>query len=506
MQNAVGTEVPVLQPTAKRPFSLRDKIGYMFGDFGNDFSFILQMMFFMLFYTNVMGIKPAHIGTLFLVVRIVDAFVDVAVGRLVDLSKPRKDGKFRPWIRRFAIPVALSSALMYMSFIQDWSYTGRLLWMIVSYCLWGSLFYSLINIPYGSMASVISNKPEDRAALSVFRSTGATLAILVIQVVLPLVVYNKVGGKAVLDGGRMTIAAIVCAVLSVVFYALCYLNVEERVTPQQKPAAERQSFGRMIGSLFRNRALIGIIVAALLLLVANLLTSAMTGYLWLDYFNSTSLQSVAGFAGLAPTLLLLGIAPWLSNRFGKKEVGVAATLLTGVVNIVTYFLNLQNSPAAFIVLFAVAQFALATFNYLIWAFITDVIDYQEVRTNERDDGTIYAIYSWARKVGQALAGGIGGWALGWIGYQAVAKGQPTSGPAHLTKTPDDRRTGRFLREAARTPCRHVRLSWLSGAGRRPLASRRRRPSPPSGPRRRRRSRRAAVPGVRPAARWSRRRR
>lgn len=222
----------------------------------------------------------------------------------------------------------------------------------------------------------------------------------------------------------MTIAAIVCAVLSVVFYALCYLNVEERVTPQQKPAAERQSFGRMIGSLFRNRALIGIIVAALLLLVANLLTSAMTGYLWLDYFNSTSLQSVAGFAGLAPTLLLLGIAPWLSNRFGKKEVGVAATLLTGVVNIVTYFLNLQNSPAAFIVLFAVAQFALATFNYLIWAFITDVIDYQEVRTNERDDGTIYAIYSWARKVGQALAGGIGGWALGWIGYQAVAKGQP----------------------------------------------------------------------------------
>ena len=425
---AVGTTAAG-PPATKRPFSMRDKLGYMFGDFGNDFSFILQMMFFMLFYTNVMGIKPAHIGTLFLVVRLVDAFVDVAVGRWVDLSKPRKDGKFRPWIRRFAIPVALSSALMYMSFIQDWSYNGRLLWMIASYTLWGSLFYSLINIPYGSMASVISNKPEHRASLSVFRSTGATLAILVIQVVLPLVVYvdkTQPDGsvKAILDGNRMTWAAIVCAVISVVFYMLCYLNVEERVQPPVKAASERQPFSTMLASLFTNRALIGIIVAALLLLVANLLTSAMTGYLWLDYFNSKSLQSLAGFAGLAPTLLLLGIAPMLSNKFGKKEVGIVTTLVCGVINIVMYFLHLQGNAAAFIVLFAVAQFALATFNYLIWAFITDVIDYQEVRTTERDDGTVYAVYSWARKVGQAIAGGLGGWALGWIGYQSVAKGQP----------------------------------------------------------------------------------
>ncbi|SDB80767.1 glycoside/pentoside/hexuronide:cation symporter, GPH family [Raineyella antarctica] len=420
-----------------RPFSIRDKLGYMFGDFGNDFSFILQMMFFMLFYTNIMGIKPAHVGTLFLVVRLVDAFVDVAVGRLVDLSKPRKDGKFRPWIKIFAIPVALSSALMYMSFISDWSYTGRLLWMTISYVLWGSMFYSLINIPYGSMASVISNKPEHRAALSVFRSTGATLAVLVIQVVLPLVVYvDRVepngAVKAVLSGSRMTWAAIACAVLSVVFYLLCYVNVAERVQPPVKAASERQSFGKMLGSLAKNRAMIGIVIAALLLLVANLLTSAMTGYLWLDYFNSKNLQSVAGFAGLAPTLLLLGIAPWLSTKFGKKEVGVAVTLLCGVTNIVMYFLNLQHNPTAFIVLFAVAQFALATFNYLIWAFITDVIDYQEVRTTERDDGTVYAIYSWARKLGQAIAGGLGGWALGWIGYQSVAKGQPPVEQAQST--------------------------------------------------------------------------
>ncbi|QGF22852.1 MFS transporter [Raineyella fluvialis] len=404
---------------------MRDKIGYMFGDFGNDFSFILQMMFFMLFYTNVVGIKPAHIGTLFLVVRVVDAFVDVAVGRWVDLSKPTKFGKFRPWIRRYAIPVALSSALMYMSFVGDFhSYGLRLAWMVVSYALWGSLFYSLINIPYGSMASVISNKPEDRAALSVFRSTGATLAILVIQVVLPLVVYDKVGTKAVLNGDKMTWAAIACALLSVLFYFLCFSNVEERVTPQTKEVGERESFGTTLRSLFTNRGLLGLVLAALLLLVANLLTSAMTGYLWLDYFNSKSLQSAAGFAGLAPTLLLLGIAPWLSNKFGKKEVGVVTTLLCGVINIVTFFLHLQKSPVTFIVLFAVAQFALATFNYLIWAFITDVIDYQEVRTGERNDGTVYAIYSWSRKVGQALAGGIGGWALGWIGYQVVAKGQP----------------------------------------------------------------------------------
>lgn len=184
---------------------MRDRVGYMFGDFGNDFTFILQTLFFMLFYTKVVGINPAHVGLLFGVARLIDAFTDVGMGRIVDTSKPGKAGKFRPWIARGAIPVALASALMYQNFVAGWdSYGARLAWMCVTYLLWGSITYTMINIPYGSMASVISPYPKHRAQLSVWRSTGAQLAILSLSVVLPLIVYVKADGQSTLSGPRMT--------------------------------------------------------------------------------------------------------------------------------------------------------------------------------------------------------------------------------------------------------------------------------------------------------------
>lgn len=406
-----------------RPFGMRDKIGYMFGDFGNDFTFILQVMFFMLFYTKVVGINPVHVGTLFLVARILDAFTDVGMGMIVDRSKPRRDGKFKPWIRMGAIPVAVASALMYQSFIAGWdSYGARIAWMVVTYLLWGSITYTMINIPYGSMASVISADPKHRAELSVWRSTGANLAFLIISVVLPLVVYVQVDGVATLDPARMTWAAIIMAAFAVLFYALLYVNVEERVVVQRDPNAKHEGIGQLFKAMGSNRALLGIVLAALLLLIGNLLISAMIGYLFLDYFNSTSLQSVASLAALLPTFALIVIAPWLATRFGKRETAVAAMLIGGLVLVATSFLDLRGIPAGYVVLYALGQFMVAVFNFLIWAFITDVIDHQEVRTGQRDDGTIYAVYSWARKLGQAIAGGIGGWALGAIGYQTATGG------------------------------------------------------------------------------------
>ena len=202
-----------------RPFGWRDKVGYMFGDFGNDFTFILQAMFFMLFYTNVVGIDPAHVGILLLVARILDGFTDVGMGIIVD-RLPVKAGqpKFKRWIKYIAIPVAIASALMYMSFTADFdSYAMKVVWMSATYFLWGSVAYTAINIPYGSMASVVSDSPDDRAQLSVWRSTGATLAQLLIMSVLPLVVYTtNEAGVSILNGPRMTNAAIACAVAAVI--------------------------------------------------------------------------------------------------------------------------------------------------------------------------------------------------------------------------------------------------------------------------------------------------
>ena len=152
-----------------RPFGMRDKIGYMFGDFGNDFTFILSSAFMLKFYTDVMGIGAGVVGMLMMAARFLDAFTDITMGQIVDRSKPGKDGKFRPWIRRMCGPVAISSFLIYQSAFAGMPYWFKVCWMVVTYILWGSIFYTAVNIPYGSMASAISAEAKDRAQLSTWR-------------------------------------------------------------------------------------------------------------------------------------------------------------------------------------------------------------------------------------------------------------------------------------------------------------------------------------------------
>lgn len=401
---------------------MRDKVGYMFGDFGNDFTFILQSTFFMIFYTNVVGINPTHVGTLLLVARIVDGFTDIGIGVVVDrLPNKRVGYKFKRWIKWIAIPVAVASALMYMSFVADFnSYGAKLTWMIATYFLWGSAMYTMINIPYGSMASVISPDPDDRAHLSVWRSTGATLANIAITTTLPLVVYvTNEAGVSVLSGDRMMWSSIVCSILAVVCYAIMYNLVTERVVQADDAQTETVGIGKMLGSVVSNRALLGLIAAALILLLSMMFLMGMLGYLFTSYFGDGRLQSPASFAGLFPALILIVLAPWLAKKYGKAEVGIVAMLITGVVMLAAYFLKIEN-PWVWIVFYAVGMFCINVFNYLIWAFITDVIDYQEVRTGHRDDATVYAVYSWARKLGQAFAGFLVGATLGWIGFDSDA--------------------------------------------------------------------------------------
>lgn len=401
-----------------RPFGWRDKIGYAFGDLGNDMTFMIQAFFFLVYFTKVIGIDPAHIGLLLLGARVLDAFTDVGMGRLVDIMKPAKDGKFKPWIRRIMVPVALSSALMFQSFIVDWSYGARVAWMVGFYFLWGSIFYTAINIPYGSMASVISDKAEDRAELSVWRSTGAQVAFLIVSTFLPGIVFKG----AEVNAANFSMAAIVMGALAVVFYLVLYFNVEERVQVAPKVAGERQTFGQLVKSLATNRALLAIVVAALLLLLGNLLNGAVQSFLWLDYFGNGALQGPASLAATLPAFALIPVAGWLTKKFGKTEVGTFGVILYVGMMLLQYVLHTKD-PVTFIVINAIASFGLAIFNFLIWAFIIDVIDYQEVRSGERDDATVYAVYSWARKLGQAAAGGLGGFALSYIGYQRSTAGQ-----------------------------------------------------------------------------------
>lgn len=405
-----------------RPFGLRDKIGYMFGDFGNDFSFIFASNYLMVFYTKVLGLSGFVVGLLFLGARFVDAFTDVTMGRIVDHMQPAADGRFRAWIRRMCIPVAVASSAMYLYFVRDWVYWAKLAYVIVTYLLWSSFCYTAINIPYGSMASVISPDVKDRASLSTFRSIGASLAGLVIGVLVPLIVYETdVEGNQIVRPVSFTVTALIFGVLAVGCYVLCYLLCQERVVFDKKEG-KKETFGDMLSGLGRNRPLLALVCAALVLLLATLLSQTMNNYLFLDYFKNAKALSVVNIVGIGGSLLLAPFISPIASKYGKKEAGAVGMLVAGIVYLILFFLRVKSIPL-FMVLLFLGTLGTGLFNMIIWAFITDIIDYQEIATGRREDGTVYAVYSFARKVGQALAGGLGGFVLTAIGYISEAPSQ-----------------------------------------------------------------------------------
>lgn len=406
-----------------RPFGIRDKVGYLFGDFGNDFTFIFSTMMLMKFYTDVMGVSAGVVGLVMTVARIVDAFTDVTMGRICDRSRTTAAGKFKPWLRRMCVPVALASFLIYQSGLAGAAMGVKIGYLFVTYILWGSVFYTSINIPYGSMASAISAEPDDRQSLSTFRTMGGTLAGVVIGVGLPLIAYQKVDGVETLIGPRVTLAAGVFSVLAVVCYLLCYTMVTERV---QVPATDKKqdSVFQMLKSAVHNRALISIIAASIVMLLAQLTMQGMSGYVYPDYYNNAGAQSASTLTMMVGMLLAAALVKPLAKRFGKCEVSVASSIFAVIVNVVLMVVRPEN-VWVYVAFQFLCWLGLGMFSMVTWALITDVIDYSELKNGKREDGTVYALYSFARKLGQAASAGLTGLLLEVIGYSAATRTDPT---------------------------------------------------------------------------------
>ena len=401
-------------PLAIRPFGWKDRVGYMLGKVANDFTFIFASLYLQVFYTDVLGISAGLVGTMFLLARIVDAFTDTAMGRICDKTKATRNGKFRPWLLRACGPVALASFLMYQTWATNLPMTLRIVYMFVTYLFWGSICYTCINIPYGSMASVMSNEPDDRASLSTFRGVGSMIPQILIGVVVPMFLYTTLeDGTKIANASAFPVVALITSIAAAVLYVVCYFMCTERVKVSE--GSKSISFADTLKALAGNRALIGIALVFICYLGAQMLNQTINNYIFKDYFGNTMGLSVMNAAGFAPALILAPCAVPLTRKFGKKELGIIASAM-GTVAFGGLFLARTTNMRLYTVVSIVGLLGFGLFNLIIWAFVSDVIDDQEVRTGTRDDGTIYAVCSFARKLGQAIASALGGWSLGWIGY------------------------------------------------------------------------------------------
>lgn len=401
-----------------RKFDWKDKIGYMFGDIGNCFLLGLMNAFLMIYYTNILGLSAGLIGSLFFVSTMIDAFADVFVGRIADITTLKKDGRFRPWIRVMKWPTCLTFLLLFLPVVKHFSVPVKIIYVIVTYIIFG-LVFACINIPYGSLSSTMSTDAQDKASLSVYRSVGSAIGAGGTGFALPLIVYTKnLAGHRVLSEQRLFWCAVACAILAFIAYNILYYFTCERIISDQK---QRVKLNVSLKAMIKDQGLISLIVADIIVTTCTSLGGITTTYLFNDYFNNNQALSVALLFTYGTTAVLAPFARWITIRFGKKEICASSLFTASILYLILYFLHIQN-PWIYLMLLFIATLGTAIFSLMIWAFINDVNDNHQVITGIREDGTIYGINFFGRKIAQACANGIGGILLSLIGYQSSTVG------------------------------------------------------------------------------------
>jgi len=400
-----------------REFGMRDKFGYAFGDFANCLTFTLCSMFFLKFYQEVVGISPAIIGAFMMGCKFFDAFTDVFMGEICDRSKPTKKGRFAPWMLRFSGPVCLAAFLMFAPWVVNWSMPGKIFWMFFTYIFYGSICYTGVNIPYGSMASAISSSPKDRTELSNFRAIGSTIGGTTIGVVLPMLAFDKISDtKTVLNGTKVMWITIVLAALAFVLYLLCYFLCTERVKIKNK--VEKFSMKKVFQTWFKSKSVLVVIIATIVCITAVTYMDSMKTYIYVNIYNAPKMQSLSTFTNFGITLLLSAVMLPLTIRFGRKALVVFGTILFAGALFLASGLTYNHVNAwTFYGIYSVAFIGNAIFNLVCWAMVGDIIDEAEITNKRREDGSIYGAYSFSRKMGQALASGLSGLLLTLVGIK-----------------------------------------------------------------------------------------
>ena len=407
----------VLESSKVKPFGMQDKVGYMLGDVGSCLLFNFIGSYLLVFYTDVFGISAAAVGTLMAVSRVWDAINDPMMGVIVDKRKRTKDGKFRPYLKYMGIPLGIFTILTFLV-IPNMPQGMKLPYAYITYIGFG-MAYTAINIPYGSLASVMTNDPVQRTELSTWRNISSIFAMIPLMVLTPKLVFDA--SDAVSPKGFL-IAAVLYVIIANIGYRLCYKMTTERIINEVKEDAPKASLGETLKTLGKNKALIGLILSSLGTLTAMFLPNALNAYLFKDYFQAPGLLSLAGLLPMVGTFLAIPVTGKLVAKFGKKNIAI----YSGIVSIAAYVVLVlfpTKNPMLYIALIMVSGFGTALYGMIVWALVGDVIDYQEYLSGKREEGIVYATYSLSRKLVQAIVGSIGGFALAAIGYQSGAATQ-----------------------------------------------------------------------------------
>jgi GPH family glycoside/pentoside/hexuronide:cation symporter len=390
----------------------KEKISYGFGDCGNGFMFDLGQAYLTKYWIDVCTLPAAAVAGIFAFTKIFDAFMDPIAGSIIDGRKHiGAGGKFRPVMMLSSIFLGLFTIVTFT--MPDVDMGWKILFAYAVYMAWG-LVYSFTNIPYGSLASVMTRDVNERSQLATTRQVGSISAQLLTGVgFVPILMLFSNPHQG------FFVASFLMAFLGILGFYICYRNTREHVLVNRNSKVERKAgFKDYIKTVFTNKPLLCLIIMTLFTISAMNTNNQMMIFFCQYNLGNVALQPIVNGIMMGCSIAGILMIPKLVKCFGKKKTAIIGLIIGGITNILNFII--PTNIYTFVLLITIGYVALAIPNGITWAFVSDVIDYGEWHTGIRKEGITYAAFNFSRKIAQALAAIVSSGILALTGYVSNA--------------------------------------------------------------------------------------
>ena len=402
-----------------RKFGMLDKLSYAAGDFGCNMSFALKGTL-TIYWTQFMGVNQMGMAGLLLLVQIWDAINDPVIGSMVDADRRHyKRNKFLAYINVGAIGLTVAGACCFLPFPGMPELVKTILF-VAGYVIWDA-FYTVANVPYGSMMSLITDDPVQRSQLSTFRSAGSMIANLVTGSLLPVLIYDA---SNTLLGERVFWIALIMGGIGLLFFQFMIRTTVIRVDTEVKTGEEMPKFNvvKAMGAFIRNRAAVGASLAGMSGFIGMYGAQTAVTVMFQSYFKNARISGVVGMLSMFGVFIFMPFATTITKKIGKKEgctIGAVVACLAYVLMFALPITPDGKGMALYVLCQVIAMIGNGYSSCVTWALIADAIDYEEWKLGTRNEGTTYALYSFFRKVAQGLGPSLGLVAATAVGYNAI---------------------------------------------------------------------------------------
>ena len=408
--------------TQKSGLTFKHKVGYAMGDLGGCMTFALMGAMVTRYYTNVLQVNTAVLATLLLVWNIWDAVNDPMMGALMDkiyAKSHNKKGKFRPWLLRSAPLLAVTSVVFWT---VPTLFEGYTMLVVLFFCkILYEGCYTMFNIPMGSLLSAMANTDGERASLSSARGFGSMIGNVIPMMILPQLLA-KFGDTSKAFG----IGAAICASIGFVFCFLHYFWTEERnISDVPAKAADPVKFSDILQVFKKNRAFLALCIHGVCICCMQYVGATLGTYMYSDVLGNIGIMSLASMISMPLSIVALLLMPKLAEKFGLEKI-IRTCLLIGCALYLGLFvvMMLFPVPALVYLVWSTAASGIASVSILMqWGLVGEAIDYNELLTGKRTEGSIYGTFNLSRRIGQTVGNSAAVLALGWIGYNANATTQ-----------------------------------------------------------------------------------